>query len=285
MPDYLAVPQAQRDRLLHEKARYRQRGEIRWLRSYLSDALDDSELARQSDTVRLVAILFPAVAARAGWVVEDNRRWLAGQMSMRVSDASRAINRLVELGRIERVAGGEAFPSGDLQLPLERAISEPYPEPLSSHTPSDHRAIPLAKSEPSQAVLAQRSEAEADSASQRLARARGAEQSREEKDLQATQSVVSNAASALPDDSMRGGEIVNRIVAFACRGDTASAGFVRTEAALYPEYVQARALESLLGRRPKPSNPAGYIVNAMRSIAAENGVVRERPRIEREPEL
>jgi hypothetical protein len=284
---YLAVPQEQRARLIHEKARAARRGEVYWLRSYLVDVLDDLELNREGPLVRFVAFAFPHLAARVGWVIPDDHRAIAGELVMRPQDVRRALDRLVEMGRIERITtGGDRLPDGGFQSRLDFSTTEPMPSQgraSSDLEPSQARA----EAEPQPWQLRSHAPLDDDPASRGLARAR--EQSRAErtKDFKAEQTVTSSVGPALPLDSQNGKDpvILGRMIGLVCRGDEASAAILRAEAAGMPEHVLARALESYIGRRPRPANPAGYVINAIRSIAAEAGIVRERVRIEREPPL
>lgn len=289
MSGYLAVPQEQRSRLVHEKARARRRGEIHWLRAYIGDVLDDLELNRETITVRFVALAFPMLAARVDWIVPDDPAAIARELglSRRTQHVAAALDRLVAIGRIERIGiPGTPLPGGGFQGSLDFSTTETTPR----RSPDDTETTPTRSQDDAETLPADlRSQASSGttSASQRLARTRGAEQSREDLERIAEQNALGARASALPDDSLNGqGPVVlGRIIGLACKGDAASAAIVTAEAAGMPEHVLARALESLIGRRPRPANPAGYVVNAIRSIAAENGIVRERARVEREPEL
>lgn len=280
MPDYIVVPEHRRARVIHEKARARKRGEILWIRSYIGDLIDDDEIARETVVTRFLDLALVHLAARYSWILQDDPRRLAGVLGMRTQDVRWSLDRLIEIGRIVRIRSAEKLDDGSVQMTLQayadaermpsrpRADSEPMPsgprpdrEPAPAELLNDAASGPLA-------------------ASTRLAQSR-AEQRREEK-ATSNASASRGETPALPDDSST---IVGRIIGLACRGDQASAAIIRSEARGLPDHVLARALESLIGRRPRPTNPAGYIVNALRSIAAENGYVRERAQINREPEL
>lgn len=97
-------------------------------------------------------------------------------------------------------------------------------------------------------------------------------------------SATSRASDALPDDSRGDPTILGRLVRLGSGGDERSAAVIRHHAAGLPDYALARALESLLGRRPRPRNPAGYVVATLRSLRAELGLP-EPATIEREPSL
>lgn len=269
MPDYLTVPEERRARAIHEKARARRRGELHWLRDYIADTLDDS-LPNEALIVRFVDRQFPALAARHGWVIEDDPRRIGALLGLRGDHTRIAIARLIDLGRIIRHAGGERLSTGDLQLPLS-AEPAPTKRPASAEDSSSQRLAAKDDSPDS----AQPSDTDAEPASQRLAQTR-AEQRREELEPQGS----TNGTSVAPATQ----EIVHRMIALAARGDTHSAGVIRTETQGLPEHALARALESLLGRRPRPRNPAGYLVQTLRSIRAELGL--EPPAtIHREPPL
>jgi hypothetical protein len=94
-------------------------------------------------------------------------------------------------------------------------------------------------------------------------------------------------ADRLPDHTP---EVLRRLAALACHGKTdadreRSARVIRYEAEGLPENLIARAAESYLTRRPRPRNPAGYVVNTLRELRAESGIPDTRPRIDREPDL
>jgi hypothetical protein len=249
---YLSVREWARHRHYSNRA-------LPWIKIHV-ERLDDDELTGLPTATRLFADLVLLLAARMDNLIPNDPRRIAGWVAMRPRDVAVAVPQLTACRYLDVTLGTLWRDSGVVQpqLPL-RSDAGLHDDPASD---------PLA-----------------------LARARALaeKQSRAEKDLSTkAEQRLRVDAPALPSDTNlngKGPEILGRIVRLVCKGDEPSAAIVRGEAAGMPEAVLARALESYMGRRPRPANPAGYIVNAIRSIAAEQGIVRERPTIEREPKL
>lgn len=85
--------------------------------------------------------------------------------------------------------------------------------------------------------------------------------------------------AALPSDR----ETVNRLAAIAARDDPQSQTIIHRYATGLPDAAIARTIESYLGRRPRPRNPAGYVVSTLKSLRAEYGL--ETATIDQEPDL
>ena len=78
---------------------------------------------------------------------------------------------------------------------------------------------------------------------------------------------------------------MHRLAGLVSRGDPRSASIIHYEAADLPDSIIARTTESYLARRPRPSNPAGYVVATLRQLRAESGLPDRRVVINREPDL
>lgn len=284
----------------------------KWIKAYVSGdddgrrGLDDDVLTALPLSTRLFLELFLKLAARMDNFVPFDAVRIAGWITMRRQDVARAILELVDEGYLDVVADVKVTGNGDLQLPLGAAAgagekpgdgpSRHRPDPRADDdltpdlTPGRPPTRPPAEGGADFARLAVEEAFGAIPASDALEPTRaGARAAEQDRDLEG---VTSNAAStrdaaarALPDDSVEN-PLLGRIVALACRGDVKSAAIVRAEARGMPEHVLAQALESLVGRRPRPANPGGYVVRAIRSIAEEAGIRRpDRATIDREPDL
>lgn len=290
MPDYLVVPEVQRARVIHEKARAIARGRLDWVRSYLTDVLDDDELAQESIAVRYFAITFVHLAARTGWIVLDDARLIAGRLTMKQQDVRRAIDRLVELGRIDRVQHSVKLEDGSVQLAFPQ-------DPQARQIGSDVRAASDRQSSGSRAASDRRQKSiEAASAvsdlvagslegaaSTRLAHARETRAEAEKKEHVPSNGNAASYATAA--NAIESNEIVNRIIALVARGRPQSIAAIQYEAAGLSDHLLARTLESYRGRHPKPTNGGGYVVATLRALRAEAGIPDTRPRIDREPDL
>lgn len=83
------------------------------------------------------------------------------------------------------------------------------------------------------------------------------------------------AATALPINDLLNGthpEAALRLAGLAARGKPADAAMVLRYTEGLPEHAIARTTEALLGRKPKPTKPAGYVVNTLKALRAELGL-------------
>lgn len=283
----------------------------KWIKAYVAGdddgrrGLDDDVLTGLPVATRLFAELFLKLAARMDNFVPFDARRIAGWVVMRPQDVSRAILELVDEGYLEVVSDVKVAGNGELQLPLtappgagekpgDRSRPAPNgarPDPVadpdltSTSPPSRPRPGPIADTVRLSLEAASRGNPASDTLELTRAGARAAEQDRDLETSTSKATVLEDAAPALPFDSVEN-PLVGRIIALACRGDAKSASIVRREAQGMPEHVLAQALESLIGRRPRPANPGGYIVGAIRHIAHEAGIARPTPAtIDREPDL
>lgn len=262
----------------------------KWIKAYVSGdddgrrGLDDDVLTGLPIATRLFLELFLKLAARMDNFVPFDARRIAGWVVMRPQDVSRAILELVDEGYLEVVSDVKVTGNGELQLPLtapagagekpvekrEPTSSRHRPDPIadpdltSSRPPSRPRPDHVAATIESSLSAAQKANPASETLELTRAGARAAEQE-VEVDLHKQAVQLHAGANGLPQES----HILGRIIALTCRGDTRSAHVIRKEAAGHTEHVLARALESYLNRRPRPANPGGYIVQTIRSIAAE----------------
>lgn len=295
MADYLLVPKRRQDRLVHQKARQRPGEPLPWFRVYRDDLLGDPELAGESPFVRFVSLLIEAYAQPHGWRVKDDARLLAGRLGVSPKHLRPAIDRLVEIGRLHRLTAAVALEDGSLQMRLStddyQGLEGPFPqatdpEPIRNRSGTNPERIRLeSRTDPPTPRSEAAPRAIDDSAALPQSRAE-----QREKDLEAEQSptrlkpdVVSDETETLALPSAN--PILNRLIARACQGEKTSASIIRYEAEGLPDAAIARTLESLIARRPRPANPAGYVVNTLRSIRTELGAPRDVVAFDREPEV
>lgn len=202
MPDYLAVPEHRRDRAVHEKARMARRGEIHWIRLYADDLADD--LFGEPPLVRFLDIALLAWAIRSGWVIPYDSRAIGGRYGFRGREVQPVLERLLELRRFELIhAADPGENAGEIQPALFASSTAGTSRQHSGTTPGplrQHSSEPPAQPSPTEpGGLAP------DPASQRLARARGAEKVREEVPSRATSKEDARAAAGLPADLLEQG--------------------------------------------------------------------------------
>lgn len=231
MPDYLVVPQERRDRAVHEKARAARRGELRWLRSYLSDVLDAEDLFGEPLTVRFLDLALLHLAARSDWMVLLDSRAIAGRFGVRGRDVKPAIARLLELRRFELVYVGETTaqgvqpalfaPSTPGEKPGDNRAAATVQEPSRSHAGTVQKPR---RSHPDVTRLAdttaQPSRGETLAASQRLPQRR--EEKRRTEDL-ASRTTLSAEDERLPADLLEQGWNTVQIAAAVREPDRARA--------------------------------------------------------------
>lgn len=289
---------------------------VAWIKTYVAGdtdgrrGLDDPTLAALTPTTRLLFELILKLAARHDNLVPNDPRRIAGWLSMRTQDVTRGIDDLVEHGYLEVVNHVTTTPGGDVQLPLDAGApgvstgrstgdgegvdngsqSRPDVDLLPTWSRPDPDLIP-SQSRPDPSPVTNGS-AHANGltpvdASAMLALTRAgarATEQEQELDLSTSKATVLRAdAAALPLDSGMP-EALRRLIGLAARGNPHSAAILRHYADGLPESAIGRATESYLGRRPRPSNPGGYVTATLKRLRAEHGLP-EPATIEREPDL
>jgi hypothetical protein len=198
MPDYLAVPEHRRDRAVHEKARMARRGELRWIRLYADD-LDEDVLFGETPAVRFLDVALLAWASRTGWLLLYDARAIAGRYGLRGREVKPALERLVELRRFELIhAERPGDKPGEIQPALFPSVLPASLQSTSGVAPASSRRRPGVA--PASDDSAQTSRAEPTAASDRLARARGAEKRREGPSSATSTENAARNADRLPAD-------------------------------------------------------------------------------------
>lgn len=300
MADYLLVPKHRQDRLVHEKARTRAGQPLYWLRSYMVDVLEDQELIGETPFVRFVSILVEHLAASSGWKVLDDPRRLAGRFGVSPKHLKPALARLVEIGRLHRLTEAVVLEGGGLQMRLSPSdyagLEGPFPQPgdnqpIRNESRTDPERIPVESgTDPGDSRSHAASVAE--SASRSLAQSRAEQKGLELKGKATPREDPADAhvsteteTPALPITSTPSNPLLIRLIGLACKGEKASASLIRYEAQGLPDHALARCIEALITRRPRPRNPAGYVVQTLRGIRDELGLARPAVAADREPEI
>jgi hypothetical protein len=206
--------------------------------------LDDGDLAGQRRDTRLVAALLLLVAARTENQIPDNPRIVAGWMNLPTRTVAQSMKELEKIGYIS----------------------------FRNETEAEARMA-----QQGQNRLFDASNVYADDASARARPRTRGETETEEQDLPSSGFSSKPARDPAPPPTAlpintNGLTTLEKLIHEA-GGDPSSAGVIRAAAEGKPEAVIATARESLTGRRtrqPPLQNPAGYVVNAIRKIAAEH---------------
>lgn len=236
-----------------------------WVKLYV-ELLDDDVMTGLPAPTQLLAIKLLLLAARMDNLIPNDPRRIAGWTLMRRRDVTVGLAQLHRSDYIEVISRAQRLPDGSLQLPIAAAQ-------------------PRAGNGDGASTIASTVASSLASAHARP-RTRGEAEAETETDLSARQTSTENhARDALPfTPNGRDPVLLGRLIGLGARGDERSAAIIRHEAAGLPEHALARCAESLLGRRPRPANPAGYVVATLKSIRAELGIAPTAT-IDREPDL
>lgn len=254
--DYLAVPLHRQERAVVEKARSARRGELRWIRSYADDVLDD--LFGEPIGLRFIDVALLALASKSGWLIPYDTRWLAGKIGVRGREVKPAVERLLTLGRLELVTASDDNRNGQGVQPALFASGYPQVQDPPGTTPGsarDHSGDTPEITTPQQ-----------ESGLERDSWRNGAAQNRTREEIDLDKPVRQETEEPSGISTETSNPVTARLVAIAkIPAGTPSARFVATETEGLPDAAIVSVIESYLRKRPRPANPAGWIVNALRA--------------------
>lgn len=297
MPLHLSFPQDRRDRATSTKARSLQGDALRWARVYAED-LDD--LAGEAPIVRFLDDALLRLGSKRGWLLPYDHRRIANRLTLPTRHVKPAIERLLELGRLELIeASDELSTGGNVQLGLGVSVAAGS----SQGTPQGRRSTETVSSPgagagaESVSTLSAQIQASLDAAGATQGATVGATEGAtagpqgvgvgEERAFTSNGTVARpparevSATSATPHSR----DIINKLTDLVCRGEHSSIEIIRHEAAGLPDAAIARTIESCTSRRPRPRDLASYAVGTLRALRTEMGITDTRPRIDREPQL
>ena len=288
MPDWLVIPEHRVKRLVHEQARvFAGERRLHWIRVWLTDV---DNLAGESPMAQFLDLSLPLLAAASGaWKVPNDPRWIAARFGVRTRDVGPALRRLIELDRLELVTDPASQPLADPAQP--RLFGSGPAEPPRDHRattarpPRDPGTTPTVTPPGAEAPTTSQDAAETASHSRALCSPR-AEQSRAEGLVRAerTPDTPDEPAATVPppcpqNDSTNTPESLRRLAALAARGKPEDQAQILRAGNGLPEAAIGRAFEAYLERRPRPRNPAGYVVATLKAIRAERSAVDPEPRL------